>query len=85
MKQTAEEFMREAKKQIEMLLVEKLKLLGYFPEDVLSGDPSRKPDMKRYVIYEDLVRLHEEYTVNGIRLFEVKWSKGNVEIIDSAV
>lgn len=79
-----DEFMQEANSRIERTLIEKLRLLGYTKEDIL-GDVPNKPTMKKYLLEQRHNFVHEEYTVNGIRLFEVTWTPGEVTIIDAAV
>ncbi len=82
---TLSEFMKESNSRIERMLLDKMRLIGYYKDDILSKDPDIKPDMKRYVLEQREDYVHEEYAVNGIRLFNVEWSPGECIITDAAV
>lgn len=78
-----QQFLHDANKQIDALLMEKLRLLGIYKEDIVADRGEDKLRFRKALIYETPTEVHEEYSAIGIILFWVKWSKGEITIIET--
>jgi hypothetical protein len=79
------EFMANANKQIEQILIEKLSLIGVYKEDITN--PLLKPSLKlvKAIIYETPTEVREQYSAKGITLFTVIWKTSECTVLQTNI